>query len=151
MEEKVFIVRNLLKTPDGTILESRQKGEALAYTDTVTKKDYFIDGGIQFVRHSQNGDEELLTITSENSFDIIRESLVREFDAGPSVLVKRLPLKEWTKDQISFVKEYLKSLKTAFDPDWIEWYLGLLNQELGWRAAIETNKENERRKRRTTS
>jgi len=61
-----------MKTPDGTILESINRHDYVTHIDANGKK-YMLDGGCDYVRCSANGDEEMLTVTSDDSHEVIRE------------------------------------------------------------------------------
>ena len=61
-----------MKTPDGTILESLHRHDYVTYTDA-NGKEYMLDGGRDYVRCSANGDEEVLTINSDDCHEMIRE------------------------------------------------------------------------------
>ena len=66
------ILSNRMKTPDGTILESLHRHDYVTHTDA-NGKEYMLDGGCDYVRCSANGDEEMLTVTSDDSHEVIRE------------------------------------------------------------------------------
>ncbi len=66
------ILSNRMRTPDGTILESAFRHDYVAYTDA-NGKEYMLDGGCDYVRCSANGDEEMLTVTSDDSHEVIRK------------------------------------------------------------------------------
>jgi len=66
------ILNNRMKTPDGTILESIHRHDYVTHTDA-NGKEYMLDGGFDYVRCSANGDEEMLTVTSDDSHEVIRE------------------------------------------------------------------------------
>ena len=66
------ILSNRMKTPDGTILESLHRHDYVTHTDA-NGKEYMLDGGCDYVRCSANGDEEVLTVTSDDSHSLIRE------------------------------------------------------------------------------
>ena len=55
------ILSNRMKTPDGTILESAFRHDYVTHTDA-NGKEYMLDGGLDYVRGSANGDEEFLTV-----------------------------------------------------------------------------------------
>ena len=66
------ILSSRMRTPDGTILESLQRHDYVTHTDA-NGKEYMLDGGCDYVRCSANGDEEMLTVTSDDSHSLIRE------------------------------------------------------------------------------
>lgn len=55
-ERSLNLIRNALQTPDGTVLESRGRHDFVSYTDK-NGKTYMVDGGLAYVRRSNNGDE----------------------------------------------------------------------------------------------
>ena len=61
-----------LKTPDGTLLESWHRHDCVTYTDT-NGKDYMLDGGLDYVRCSANGDEQLITYTIDDDHETVRQ------------------------------------------------------------------------------
>ena len=67
------LIYNALKTPDGTIIESRHRHDYVTHTDK-NGKEYMIDGGLDYVRSSANGDEEYLTVSMDDSHDKVREA-----------------------------------------------------------------------------
>ena len=69
------IISNALRTPDGTIIRSRHRHDYVTHTDA-NGKEYMIDGGLDYVRCSAWGDEEHLTVTLEDSHELVREECV---------------------------------------------------------------------------
>ena len=68
-----MILKNSIKTPDGTILVSRHRHDYVSHNDT-NGETYFIDGGNSYFRGSLNKvPAEDLSITTEDDFDLIRE------------------------------------------------------------------------------
>ena len=70
------IVYNALCTPDGTVIESTHRHDYQTYVDA-NGKTYMVDGGLSYVRHSDNGDEILLTKYEDQPHDQIREYVFR--------------------------------------------------------------------------
>ena len=69
------IVYNAIKTPDGTLLESKFTHEFVEHLDS-NGKIYMIDGGLDYIRRSVNGDEEILTVTLDDPHKKVREFLI---------------------------------------------------------------------------
>ena len=66
------ILCNKMLTPDGTILHSVHRHDYVTHTDA-NGKEYMLDGGLTYVRHSAHGDEEMFTLMSDDSHEVIRE------------------------------------------------------------------------------
>lgn len=69
------LISNALKTPDGTIIRSRHVHDYVTHMDA-NGKEYMIDGGLQYIRCSANGDEEFITVTLDDPHDLVREECV---------------------------------------------------------------------------
>ena len=59
-----LILKNSIRTPDGTVLESWHRHDFVSHTDA-NGKNYFVDGGRDYLRRSANGDEECLSIMAD--------------------------------------------------------------------------------------
>jgi hypothetical protein len=59
-----MILRNRLKTPDGTIIESWHRHDYVTHKDA-NGKTYMVDGGRDYLRRSAHGDEEDLSIVAD--------------------------------------------------------------------------------------
>jgi hypothetical protein len=66
------LIYSALKTPDGTILQSRFRHDYVSYQDK-NGKNYFLDGGTSYIRSSMNGDEEFISHYADEPHEIIRE------------------------------------------------------------------------------
>lgn len=66
------ILSNRMRTPDGTVLHSKHRHDYVTHKDA-NGKEYMLDGGLSYVRCSANGDEEMLTVTTDDSHEVIRE------------------------------------------------------------------------------
>ncbi len=68
----VKLLYNALQTPDGTVITSRSVHDYNSYIDE-NGKNYFTDGGLNYVRCSAHGDEVHLSVWSDDDHEIIRE------------------------------------------------------------------------------
>ena len=80
-----MIVANMMRCPDGTILQSKHRHDYVDHTDE-NGVYYFLDGGLSYVRYSGNG--ELLTIYNTDNISIIRENMYwgRNYDENKNLL-----------------------------------------------------------------
>ncbi|MGR5347268.1 hypothetical protein [Vibrio mediterranei] len=70
------IIRNAIRTPDGTVLVSKHQHDFVTYTDSVSNEEYLVDGGTVYLRRSKNEVPfEDLTIYSDAEHVVIREYL----------------------------------------------------------------------------
>ena len=79
MSEMVY---NAIRTPDGTVLESKSRHDYVTYVDA-NGKTYMVDGGLDYQRRSANGDEVDLSVTLEDGHDKVRK-YVRWGTRGPN-------------------------------------------------------------------
>ena len=71
-KKKAEILINKMRTPDGTMLESKHRHDYVTHMDA-NGKEYMLDGGLDYVRCSAHGDEEMFTLMSDDSHEVIRE------------------------------------------------------------------------------
>ena len=69
-----MLIKNAIETPDGTILHSRSRHDCVTHTDA-NGKEYMVDGGLAYQRHSANGDEIDRCVWDDDPFDMIREGV----------------------------------------------------------------------------
>jgi hypothetical protein len=67
------MIRNALRTPDGTIIQSRHRHDYVTHKDE-NGKEYMVDGGLDYVRSSCNGDEEWMIVTLAEPHEEVREA-----------------------------------------------------------------------------
>ena len=67
------ILSNCMRTPDGTMLESMHRHDYVTHLDA-NGKTYMLDGGLDYVRSSANGDEELLTVHHDDPHEVVRDA-----------------------------------------------------------------------------
>ena len=68
------ILSNRIRTPDGTILESLNRHDYVTHLDA-NGKEYMLDGGLDYVRRSANGGEQLLTVYHDDPHEVIRDAV----------------------------------------------------------------------------
>lgn len=69
------LIRNSLKTPDGTVLTSYSRHDYQTHKDALTGKIYMVDGGLSYERRSFNGDEVDLSLYDDQPHDVQRAVL----------------------------------------------------------------------------
>ena len=96
----VKLLYNALRTPDGTVLNSRSRHDYNTYEDT-NGKTYMIDGGLDYVRCSAHGDEEHLCVWSDDSHDVIREHVEwGTYGKDGDQALKYVKIKDMTTDHL---------------------------------------------------
>ena len=68
------ILNSRMRTPDGTILESKHRHDYVTHMDA-NGKEYMLDGGLDYVRCSAHGEEEMLTIYTDHPHELIRAAV----------------------------------------------------------------------------
>lgn len=94
---KRFKVYSALKTPDGTILHSEHRHDYKRHIDK-NGKAYMLDGGLEYVRSSVNGDEEFIEIWSDEPFEKVRQYCYRTGYGKPGT-------KEYGQYKLTFLKD----------------------------------------------
>lgn len=67
-----MLLKNAIRTPDGTVLVSRHRHDYQEYTDA-NGKTYMIDGGLDYCRTTAHEDQEWLGASADDPHDLIRE------------------------------------------------------------------------------
>ena len=107
MLDDVKIVANRIRTPDGTILESKHRHDYVTHTDA-NGKEYMVDGGLDYLRRIVHDDApyEELSIYSDAPHTEIREVFcwgTRGVDGRQPLTFKLL--KDLTTDHIEAILE----------------------------------------------
>ena len=108
-----YIISNALRTPDGTIIRSRHRHDYVTYTDA-NGNEYMIDGGLDYVRCSDWGDEKLLLVTLEDPHELVREECVwgtYGVDGDQPLTYKKLC--DMTTDHIEAVLKNVSAINPA--------------------------------------
>lgn len=74
-KKQPVIVSNRIKTPDGTILISRNRYDFIIHTDKVTGETFSVDGGHEYLKRSFTGRYEEMSTYSNSSFELIRYTM----------------------------------------------------------------------------
>lgn len=113
-----YIIYNAIRTPDKTVLVSRSRHDYIEYVDAITYKVYMIDGGTDYVHSSANGDEEYLTLYTDDDHSKIREVYTwGTYGKHGDQPLKHVALKDLSDNHIkailetqSHLPEYMKDL-----------------------------------------
>lgn len=130
------ILASMLITPDGTRLQSFHRHDYKTYTDK-NGKEYMLDGGLDYVRCSANGDEKLLTVTTSDPFEIQREHVswgTRGKDGKQPL--KHVPVNELETNHIKVILETQHHIYPRFRK--------LLETELAYRRQYEDDVKGDR-------
>ena len=64
---------NMIRTPDGTILESRYRWDYRSHLDAKTGEEYMVDGGLDYARRNVNGVKaEELSLYTTDPHELVR-------------------------------------------------------------------------------
>lgn len=66
------LIYSALVTPDGTKIESVHRHDYKTYFDTINFKTYMIDGGLDYIKRSNHGDEKVISFDNDNPHEIVR-------------------------------------------------------------------------------
>ena len=113
----IGIIRNAMKTPDGTILESRHRHDFKSHKDA-NGKEYIIDGGQSYLRRSAWDDQVDLSVSLMDGHDRVRNALEwGTYGVTGDMPLTYLILKDMDTDHIETILELqnpVASFKEAF-------------------------------------
>ena len=102
MEDK--LVRNAIKTPDGTILESWDRHDYRTYIDTKDGEEYMVDGGLDYIRRSIGGED--LSVHLSDGHEAVRNAFSwGTYGKSGTEPFRRVLLKDMTTNHIKAVLE----------------------------------------------
>jgi hypothetical protein len=98
------LIRNSLKTPDGTVLTSNSRHDYVTHKDTLTGKIYMVDGGLSYERRSCNGDEVDLSLYDDQSHNVQRAVLTwGSYGKNGDEPLKRIAIRDMETEHIQAV------------------------------------------------
>ena len=121
------LIYSALKTPDGTILESKHRHDYVEHTDK-NGKYYMLDGGTDYIRCSDPGDAEFIQVYDDDPIEKVREYFRWgvNYDKDQNLL----PETEWRK-----LKDLATDhLEVLIDGGWAKGYIkDIMIRELKFR------------------
>ena len=105
MMSEARIVSNRIRTPDGTVLESRHRHDYVTYVDK-NGKEYMVDGGLEYLRRNVHDDApyEELSVYDDAPYALVREVFkwgTRGKDGKQPLTY--VPLKDLTNEHIEAI------------------------------------------------
>jgi len=67
-----MLMRNAIRTPDGTILESWHVHQYVTHVDAIDGLEYMVDGGLEYIRRSSHGED--LSVHYSDGHQAVREA-----------------------------------------------------------------------------
>ena len=124
------LIKNSIRTPDGTVLESRHRHDFVSHKDTITGELYFTDGGSSYLRRSVNKEPyEDLSLYSDDPFEIIRENIT--WGSRGKNGDEELHYKSVSNMSSNHIKSILSQIKLA------EYMKELFEKEISFRGECE--------------
>lgn len=95
------IIYNAIRTPDGTILESRHVYDYKTHTDKNGEM-YVVDGGLEYLRRSCNDHPlEELSVYLEDGHRVVREvATLGSYGKNGDEQLKYIPIKDMSEEHI---------------------------------------------------
>lgn len=135
------IVYSGLRTPDGTVIESKHRHDCGTYKDK-NGKTYMIDGGLDYVRCSNHGDEETITVYADEPHEKVRQFAFRTGYGKPGDPAYGIPKLTRIADMDDeYLNDAIKYVTARVSKD--NYHLKILLTELDWRTNERSNKNKE--------
>lgn len=121
------LVRNAIKCPDGTVLQSFTQHDYQSHVDGITGETYMVDGGLVYQRGSINDvPAENMSLWTDSPFHLVRDAFLwGTYGKYGDQPLQRRPLSTLTDNHIEAI------LDTQFHVP--EQYQELFKQELEYR------------------
>ena len=103
------LIYNAIRTPDGTVLESTHRHDYKTYTDTLSGKEYMVDGGLDYSRRTVHEDQVDLCLYDDEPHEVQRDILkwgARGINGDQPITFKKI--KDLDTDHIEAILETCK-------------------------------------------
>ena len=110
------LVYNAIRTPDGTVLESRHRHDYVVYVDK-NGKEYMVDGGLEYIRRNVHDDApyEELSVYTTDGHDRVREVVKwGTYGKDGSQPLSHILLKDMNTDHIQACLENVLSMHPTY-------------------------------------
>lgn len=98
------ILVNALWTPDGTRLQSYSRHDYKEHVDSTNGKIYMVDGGLDYIRRSANGDEVDASVFLDDEYMLVREQVTwGTYGKNGDQPLRYIPVSEMSNDHIQAV------------------------------------------------
>lgn len=109
------IISNKIKTPDGTVIESKHRYGFVCHIDDITGLEYCVDGGTSCLRRLGGLDYEELSCYSDALFEVVRSEFKwGSYGKDGNEPLHHIALKDMTTEHIKAVL-----VTQTHIPDWI--------------------------------
>ena len=108
------LIANALRTPDGTILESKSRHDYKEHVDS-NGKTYMVDGGIDYIRRSAHGDEIDMSLYDDQTHDVQAQVLTwGTYGINGDQPLRWIPIADMETDHIKAVLENVKNIQPVY-------------------------------------
>lgn len=120
-----FIVYNAIRTPDGTILESKHRHDYVSHIDSLNNQQYVVDGGYDYLRRSipVGLPYDELSLHASSPFEELRKVLKRgTYGKNGDEELKFIPLSEMSDEHVKNCIKYNINNNGVFSNNVIIYY-----------------------------
>jgi hypothetical protein len=108
------LIANALRTPDGTILESKSRHDYKEYVDS-NGKTYMVDGGIDYLRRSAHGDEIDMSLYDDQPHETQARVLTwGTYGINGDQPLRWIAIADMETDHLKAVLENVKNIQTVY-------------------------------------